>query len=68
MDSKSIGMTISRLRHQSGMTQVEFAEKLGVSGKAVSKWESGHGYPDITLFPEIAELFGVSNRFGRILL
>ena len=60
MDSKSIGMTISRLRHQSGMTQVEFAEKLGVSGKAVSKWESGHGYPDITLFPEIAELFGVS--------
>ncbi|MBE6584353.1 MAG: helix-turn-helix domain-containing protein [Ruminococcaceae bacterium] len=60
MDSKTIGVTIAKLRRQNGMTQTALAEKLSVSNKAVSKWESGQGYPDITLFPKIAEIFGVS--------
>ena len=63
MDSKSIGSTISQFRKKNGWTQVMLAEKLGVSGKAVSKWESGQGYPDITLFPSLADLFGVSVDF-----
>ncbi|MBQ9084541.1 MAG: helix-turn-helix domain-containing protein [Clostridia bacterium] len=60
MDSISIGKTIAALRHRKGLTQSELAEKLNVSNKAVSKWESGQGYPDISLFPVIASLFGVS--------
>lgn len=60
MDSKITGRTIANLRRQNDMTQSELAEKLGVSDKAVSKWETGLGYPDVTLFPIIAELFGVS--------
>lgn len=60
MDAKSIGQTIAKLRRLNGMTQGQLAEKLGISNKAVSKWENGQGYPDITLFPILSELFGVS--------
>ena len=60
MDCKSLGNTIANLRHQNNITQSTLAEKLGVSNKAVSKWESGQGYPDISLLPVIAEFFGVS--------
>lgn len=60
MDSKSIGNTIAALRKKRGLTQSELAEKLNVSNKAVSKWENGQGYPDISLFPALSSLFGVS--------
>ncbi len=60
MDAKSIGSTISKLRKKSGMTQQTLAQKLDVSDKAVSKWENGQGYPDITVFPNLAALFGVT--------
>lgn len=60
MDSKMVGNTIAKLRKKNGMTQNALAQKLGVSDKAVSKWENGLGYPDITLFPVIADLFGIS--------
>ena len=60
MDAKSIGKTIGLLRKKNGMTQQAMAEQLGVSNKAVSKWESGQGYPDITAFPKLASLFGVT--------
>ena len=60
MDSKSVGYMIAKLRRQNGWTQARLAEMLDVSGKTVSKWESGRGFPDITLFPAISELFGVS--------
>ena len=63
MDAKSIGATIATLRKKRGMTQLELAQKLNVSSKAVSKWENGQGYPDITLFPLLAALFGVSLDF-----
>ncbi|MBQ8356178.1 MAG: helix-turn-helix domain-containing protein [Clostridia bacterium] len=60
MDAESIGRTIAGLRKRAGMTQQELAERLNISNKAVSKWESGQGYPDITLFPLLSSLFGVS--------
>ena len=59
MDSKTIGNTISSLRKKNGMTQATLAARLGVSDKAVSKWENGQGYPDVTLFPVLADVFGV---------
>lgn len=49
-----------RLRKSKGWTQVELAEQLNISDKTVSKWESEAGYPELTMFPLIADLFGVS--------
>ena len=63
MNEKSVGERIARLRSEKGMTQVELAEKLGVSDKAVSKWELGGCYPDVTMFPLLADIFGVSVDF-----
>lgn len=60
MDSKTIGNIIAKLRRKNGLTQLALAERLGVSDKAVSKWENGQGYPDVTLFPVLADVFGVS--------
>ncbi len=60
MDAKSIGNTIAELRKKNNMTQLQLAEMLSVSDKAVSKWENGQGYPDVTVFPKLASLFGIS--------
>lgn len=60
MDAKSIGTIIARLRKKNGLTQAALAQKLNVSDKTISKWESGYGYPEITQFPILAGLFGVS--------
>lgn len=50
---------IASLRKKKGWTQTVFAEKLGISPQSISKWECGIGYPDVTLFPVIAELLEV---------
>ena len=60
MNQKLFGMTVTRLRKRAGMTQAELAKSLNVSDKAVSKWETGLGYPEITLLPRIAAVFGVT--------
>ena len=60
MDAKSIGASILKLRKKCGMTQSQLAEKLNISDKTVSRWESGNGYPEITQFPVLASLFGVT--------
>lgn len=60
MDCKSMGATITRLRKKNGWTQAGLAKRLDVTDKAVSRWESGQGYPDITIFPRLAEVFDVS--------
>ncbi len=60
MEAKTIGSFISALRRASGMTQREFAERLNVSDKTVSRWERDEGAPDLTLIPVIAEIFGVT--------
>ena len=51
---------IRRLREEKGLTQSALAEKLTVSDKAVSKWETGKGYPDITLIEPLCAALGVS--------
>ena len=50
---------IFALRKERGWTQTVLAEKLGIAPQSISKWECGIGYPDVTLFPLIAELFEV---------
>ncbi|MBQ6018485.1 MAG: helix-turn-helix domain-containing protein [Clostridiales bacterium] len=60
MDQYVTGHTIKTLREKNNMTQLQLAEKLGVSDKTVSKWETGKGYPDITLLEPIAEVLRVS--------
>ena len=60
MDQYVTGKVIRDLREKSGVTQLELAERLSVSDKAVSKWETGKGYPDITLLEPIAKAFSVS--------
>lgn len=51
---------ISSLRKENGMTQLELAEKMGVTDKAVSKWERDLSCPDINTIPKLAEIFHVS--------
>lgn len=60
MNQYVTGTAIKELREKKKMTQLQLAEKLGVSDKTVSKWETGKGYPDITLLEPIAEAFCVS--------
>ncbi len=60
MDKHSIGKTITTLRKAKGWTQVELAEKLDVSDKAISKWEKDAGVPSIEFFPHLAQLFDVT--------
>ena len=50
---------ITALRKERGWTQTNLADRIGIAPQSVSKWECGVGYPDITLFPVIADLFGV---------
>ena len=57
MNNHSIGKTIAELRKIKGWTQAELAEKLNVSDKAVSKWESESGLPEILQLPTMASLF-----------
>jgi transcriptional regulator with XRE-family HTH domain len=60
MDNKKVGNFISTMRKSLRFTQQEMAEILGVTNKAVSKWETGEGYPEITIVPAIAEILGVT--------
>lgn len=60
MDPKNFGAIVAALRKKSGLTQAALGRKLQVSDKAVSKWETGLGYPEITLLPKIAEVFGIT--------
>ena len=60
MKKQTLGMMISSLRKEKGMTQLELAEKMGVTDKAVSKWERDLSFPDINSIPKLAEVFEVS--------
>ena len=55
-----IGNNISEYRKLSGMSQIEFAEKLNYSDKAISKWERGESLPDVVVLKQIADLFGIT--------
>ena len=60
MRQTSFGSYIRSLRYQSGMTQAELADRVGVTDKAVSKWERDISWPDIAIFPKLADLLGVT--------
>ena len=60
MNQKKIGSFLKELRKEKELTQEEFAEKLNVSGRTVSRWETGTNIPDISLLVEISEFFDVS--------
>jgi len=60
MTSKECGNFISELRKEKKLTQKELAEKIIVSDKAVSRWETGKGYPDVTSLVSLSEYFDVS--------
>ena len=60
MDRYVTGAVIRRLREKKKITQEELAEMIHVSGKAVSKWETGQGFPDISLFEPLAKALDIS--------
>lgn len=60
MNQYITGAVIKELREKNNLTQAELSEKLNVSDKTVSKWETAKGYPDISLLEPIAKVFGVS--------
>ncbi len=60
MDQIKIGKFIAELRKQQNMTQLDLATKLGVTDRAVSKWENGRGLPDISLIKPLCEALDIS--------
>lgn len=60
MDTYVTGATIKRLREKKGITQAQMADTLGVSSKAISKWETAKGLPDISLIEPLAKALSVS--------
>ena len=60
IDRAKFGAFVSELRKEKGITQKELAEKLCISDKAISKWETGNSIPDVSLLVPLAEILGVS--------
>ena len=60
MDQIKIGAFLKTLRKEKNLTQEQLAEHMGVSGRTVSRWETGNNMPDISLLVEIAEFYDVS--------
>lgn len=60
MKKKTLGMMIASLRKENGMTQLDLADKMGVTDKAVSKWERDISYPDVNTIAKLAEVFEIS--------
>ena len=60
MDSYVTGAVVRRLRESKSLTQNELGDCIGVSAKAISKWETGRGLPDISLIEPLAQALGVS--------
>jgi len=60
INAQTIGEKISALRKSRNMTQQQLADEIHVTNKAVSKWESGTGMPDITILPALASVLGVT--------
>ena len=62
MDLSKNGKLLCDLRKAKGMTQKQVADKLGIVPKTVSKWETGHGFPDVSTLSALAEILGVSEK------
>ena len=60
MEAKKFGQFIAGIRKEKKMTQVELAEKIHVTDKAISRWERGLGFPDIQTLEPLAQVLGIS--------
>jgi len=60
MNNESTGRLIRAIRTEKGITQKQLADTIGVSNAAVSKWENGHGFPDISLLEPLADALGIT--------
>lgn len=60
MNQIKIGEFISSQRRKKNLTQAALAEKLGITDRAVSKWERGKGLPDVSLMLDLCEIFGIT--------
>ena len=60
MNQQKIGSFIRELRKEQGITQEQLAEQFNISARTISRWETGHNMPDISLLVEISEFFDVS--------
>lgn len=60
MKKETFGNMVAALRKEKGMTQLELAEKMGVTDKAVSKWERDLSFPDVSSIPKLAEILGIT--------
>jgi len=70
MDLSENGKLIRDLRKRNGMTQKELAEKLFLQPKTISKWETGHGFPDVSTISDLAKIFKIDTETllaGRII-
>ena len=61
MEAKELGLFIVRLRKENQITQAELAKRLNVTGKAVSRWERGLGFPDINTLEPLADALSSSS-------
>ena len=59
---QEFGERLRRYRRDKGLTQQELADQIGVSNKTVSRWESGGGYPDVSMLVPLARALGVGQR------
>ena len=60
MNQEKIGKFIAECRKEKNLTQVQLAEKLNMSYKSISKWETGRGMPDSSIMLELCEFLGIS--------
>ena len=60
MDQIKIGKFIAECRKKNGLTQIQLAEKLGITDRAVSKWENGKSLPDSSIMLDLCEILKIS--------
>lgn len=60
MDTKKIGMFLKELRNENGMTQEQLGEKIGVSNKTISRWETGNYMPPVECLNMLSEIYNIS--------
>ena len=60
MNQEVIGSFIAKCRKEKGLTQMQLAEKLNITNRGVSKWETGKSIPDISVMPELCEIFDIT--------
>ena len=62
MDQKKTGRFFKELRNEKGWTQEQLAEKLNVSGRTISRWETGNNMPDLDMLIEMTDFYDVDIR------